>query len=100
MTRAVDPFATAVDLRDAIAARTVTARAACEAALAQIERQDGVLHAFQHVDRERALARAEALDRSATPAGPLHGVPIALKDNISVRGMKTTAGSRILEHYV
>ena len=58
------------------------------------------MHAFLHVDADRAIARARALDAAEHVAGPLHGVPIALKDNIAVRGMRTTAGSRILEHYV
>jgi aspartyl-tRNA(Asn)/glutamyl-tRNA(Gln) amidotransferase subunit A len=100
MPDAVHPFTTAVGIRDAIAARTLTAREACEHALARIDRINPSLHAFQLVDRDRALARAASLDRSTAPAGPLHGVPIAVKDNISVRDMTTTAGSRILEHYV
>jgi len=100
MADAADPFMTAVEVRDAIAARTLTAREACERALARIDLLNPALHAFQHVDPERALARAAALDRAAAPAGPLHGVPIAIKDNISIRGMQTTAGSRILENYV
>jgi len=100
MADAADPFMTAVEVRDAIAARTLTAREACERALARIDLLNPALHAFHHVDPERALARAAALDRAAAPAGPLHGVPIAIKDNISIRGMQTTAGSRILENYV
>ena len=99
MAGAVHAFTTAVELRAAIAAGAMSAREACELALARIDLGDAHLHAFKHVDRERALARADALDRSA-PSGPLHGVPVAIKDNISVRGMKTTAGSRILEGYV
>jgi aspartyl-tRNA(Asn)/glutamyl-tRNA(Gln) amidotransferase subunit A len=94
------PLATAHGLRDAIGRREITARAACEMALARIRVADPVLHAFMHLDADRALERADALDRLPSPAGPLHGVPIALKDNIAVRGMPTTAGSRVLEHYV
>ena len=74
-------------------------REAVEAALVQINSAQSALQAFQHVAAERALARAEALDRSSEPAGPLHGVPIALKDNIVARGIPTTAGSKILEGY-
>lgn len=94
-----DSLPTARDIRDAILAGTTTAEATCEAALARIADTDGALHAFHLVDAERAIARARALDRGEGPTGPLHGVPVALKDNITVAGMKTTAGSKILEHY-
>jgi aspartyl-tRNA(Asn)/glutamyl-tRNA(Gln) amidotransferase subunit A len=94
------PFATAIALRDAIRRGDLSARDACQAALDRIAARNGALHAFQHVDADRALARADALDRSGSSAGPLHGVPVALKDNIALAGMVTTAGSRILERYV
>ena len=94
------PAVSAVELRDRIARGETTARAACETALARVAEVDGSLHAFQQVDAARALARAESLDRARTPAGPLHGVPIALKDNLSTEGLRTTAGSRVLEQYV
>ncbi len=93
------PPTSAVALRDAIAAGTLTAEAACRQALDRIAAADGPLGAFLHVDREGAIARARALDAQGTPAGPLHGVPIAIKDTILVRGMPATAGSRILEGY-
>ena len=100
------PFSTARAIRDGIRDGALTARAACEATLARIRVVDPVLHAFQQVDAERALARADALDalknhpRAGGSTGPLHGVPIALKDNIDARGFRTTAGSRMLEEYV
>jgi aspartyl-tRNA(Asn)/glutamyl-tRNA(Gln) amidotransferase subunit A len=93
------PFASAIDVREAIARGDSTAEAICTAALDRIARHDGLLHAFQHVDPDAALARARALDRQPGPRGPLHGVPIAIKDNICVRGMPATAGSRLLELY-
>ncbi len=95
-----EAFLTAGALREAIALGTLSAEAACEAALDRISAVNGVLHAFHAVDADRALARARALDRAGRVTGPLHGVPIALKDNLAVRGMTTTAGSRMLEHYV
>jgi aspartyl-tRNA(Asn)/glutamyl-tRNA(Gln) amidotransferase subunit A len=94
-----DSYATAIALRDAIGRGELSAEAACQHALDRIAALDEPLHAFLHVDAERALARARTLDRGPG-TGPLHGVPIALKDNIAVRGMKTTAGSRVLENYV
>lgn len=74
-------------------------RPVVEAALARINASQPTVQAFQHIASERALARADALDRAEAPAGPLHGLPIALKDNMVARGIVTTAGSRILEGY-
>jgi len=90
---------TAVAIREAIRRGDLTAEAACEHALARIAALDGQCHAFQHVEAERALARARTLDRQTDRSGALHGVPVAVKDNLSTRGMPTTAGSRILEGY-
>jgi aspartyl-tRNA(Asn)/glutamyl-tRNA(Gln) amidotransferase subunit A len=95
-----DPFQTAVQLRDQIQRGELTAEEACAAAFGRIDAVDGALHAFHALDRERALARARELDRSNGPRGPLHGVPVALKDNIATLGTTTTACSKILEHYV
>jgi len=68
-------------------------------ALDRIGAEDAGLHAFITVDADRALERARRLDRQPDKGAPLHGVPIALKDNLCVRGMRTTAGSRILGDY-
>lgn len=57
------------------------------------------LSAFQYLATDRARARAGALDADGG-AGPLHGVPIAIKDNIVARDLPTSAGSKILEGYV
>ena len=99
MSAPVGPWTTAVDLAAAIARREIAARAACEAALDRIRLGDEAVHSFLSVNADRAIARAEALDRGPS-RGPLHGVPIALKDNIAVTGLPATAGSRLLEHYV
>ena len=90
----------ALETRSAILRGELTAEAVVEQALARIGADDATLNAFLTVDRERAMDRARALDRSPHKSGRLHGVPIALKDNLCVRGMKATAGSRILGDYV
>jgi aspartyl-tRNA(Asn)/glutamyl-tRNA(Gln) amidotransferase subunit A len=95
-----ESFPTAVALREAIRRGALTAETACQAALDRVAAVDPVLHAFQSISAEQALARARALDQAGRPTGPLHGVPIALKDNLTVRGAVTTAGSRVLERYV
>lgn len=94
---------TATAIRDAILNKEQTATEVCEAALARIDAVDAkgpALHAFQLVLADRARARAAALDKTTSPPGPLHGVPIAIKDNIVMRGSVATAGSKILEHFV
>ncbi|HXT70639.1 MAG TPA: Asp-tRNA(Asn)/Glu-tRNA(Gln) amidotransferase subunit GatA [Vicinamibacterales bacterium] len=87
------------DLRAAIERGETSAEAAVQSALDAIAAEDRKLHAFLTVAGDRALARARQLDTSGDRRGRLHGVPVALKDNLCVRGMKTTAGSRILGDY-
>jgi aspartyl-tRNA(Asn)/glutamyl-tRNA(Gln) amidotransferase subunit A len=88
-----------------------TARALAEAHLDAAERDNRVLNAWLSIDRDRALDEADAADarlaaaRAEGPAEvaalhPLLGIPIGLKDLISVAGGQCTAGSRILEGYV
>ena len=81
-----------------------------EAHLAAAERDHRALNAWLTIDRERALTEADAADTrlaAARSAGdhaldllrPLLGIPVALKDLVSVKGGQCTAGSRILEGY-
>jgi aspartyl-tRNA(Asn)/glutamyl-tRNA(Gln) amidotransferase subunit A len=84
----------AADVASRIARKEVTATEVCRAHLDRIAAIDGALHAFHTVAAERALERARVLDaeqQAGRLAGPLHGVPIAIKDNMSTRGVKTTA---------
>ena len=94
---------TAAAIRDAVAAGSLSATEVCQAFLDRAHTANSALNAFTLIDAERALASAQRVDaqRSAgTSLGPLAGVPIALKDNLCVRGMRTTAASRILRTYV
>ena len=70
------------------------------ACLDRIDRLDGTLHAFHHRDDERALASARAAEAALARGerrGPLHGIPIGLKDIYNTKDMPTTAHSRQLE---
>ena len=93
----------ALQIRDDVTAGRVSAEAVTQASLERIAAVNPTLNAFNHVAGERALSRARAIDaQRATGAalGPLAGVPVALKDNLDVRGMPTTASSRMLEHFM
>jgi aspartyl-tRNA(Asn)/glutamyl-tRNA(Gln) amidotransferase subunit A len=82
---------------------TVTSVQLTEACLARIATYDPKLDAFITVMREHALAQARALDgetKGGRSRGPLHGVPIAVKDNIDTAGTRTTAGSAVFEDRV
>ena len=87
------------EIREAISTRQISAAEVCRAALDRIESVNGTLNAFNTVDADRALARAKAVDDGAASGLPLAGVPVALKDNMNVRGMRTTASSRILDTF-
>jgi len=75
-----------------------TARKNTEFSLNAAEKLNETLNAFLEIDRDGALARADELDKASTTQ-PLHGIPIAIKDNICVLGLQTSCGSRILGDY-
>lgn len=96
----------AVTLAEAAArlrARTVTSTDLVNACLARIDVYNPKLNAFITVTREHALARAKLLDeeqRAGKLRGPLHGIPIALKDNVDTIGVRTTAASAVFDDRV
>ncbi len=92
-----------VDLAARVQRGEISATEVARDTLARIDARDPALHAFLEVARDELLAGAGAIDAKRARGealGPLAGVPIALKDAISTRGIRTTAGSKILEHYV
>ena len=94
-----------LDLRQlskALVDRQWTAREVAEASISRIEALDRDLHAFCTLD-ETAIAQAEDIDRrlaAGLPVGPLAGVPVAVKDLICTRGLRTTFGSRLYDDFV
>jgi aspartyl-tRNA(Asn)/glutamyl-tRNA(Gln) amidotransferase subunit A len=91
-------------MSDRLRSGEVSSRELTEAHLDAAEAGNRTLNAWLTIDRDRALAEADAADarlRGGAPdAHPLLGVPVALKDLISVKGGQCTAGSRILEGYI
>lgn len=80
----------------ALARGETTAVKIAEGAVAAAERLNESLNAFLQIDRDGAMARAGGIDGGS---GALAGVPMAIKDNICVRGLRNTCGSRILFNY-
>lgn len=81
----------------------LTARAVTEHMLARIESVDPGLGAYVTVTAKDALATADRLDKErhdGKPLGALHGVPIALKDLLFTRGVRTTCGTRVMADWV
>src|SRR5271170_7838135 len=89
--------------RSAVQERKTTALALAEAHYARIQKEDGQIGAFLTLSKERALEQADRIDRIAAAGEalpPLGGVPVAIKDVMSTRGVRTTAGSKILSKYI
>ena len=92
----------ATELRTGIATGALTARDVTEALLDRIGKKGRDLGCYLTIDAEGALAQAAMVDRTRARnenLGPLAGVPVALKDNLCTRGLRTTCGSRMLERY-
>ncbi len=93
----------ASELSRKIKAGEITAPEAAEAALAQIRACEGTLNSFITWDEEDVRRQAMEVEqgiREGRFSGPLAGVPVAVKDNLCTRGMRTTCASRMLESFV
>jgi aspartyl-tRNA(Asn)/glutamyl-tRNA(Gln) amidotransferase subunit A len=78
--------------------RHITGRQQVETAIDAAEKLNESLNAFLQIDRAGALKRGDEIDSNHNDA-PLAGVPIAVKDNINVKGLQTSCGSRVLGPY-
>jgi aspartyl-tRNA(Asn)/glutamyl-tRNA(Gln) amidotransferase subunit A len=89
--------------RVAIQQRQVTATSLVERFYEKIAADDEKIGAYLTLDRERALAKADVIDRvnfAGDPLPPLAGVPIAIKDVMVTKDLRTTAGSKVLDSFV
>ncbi len=94
---------TLTELSEGLKRGDFTSRQVTEAYLNRIHQVERQVGAFLTVEDDAALAQADARDAERAEGhvtGPLHGIPVALKDNICVRGGKTTCASRMLETFV
>ncbi len=97
------PGFTIPEIGQALRERTLSATEITKKALAFAESENPATNAYLSFSPERALAHAAEVDRklaNGEDAGPLAGVPIAVKDVILTKGLPTTCGSKLLEHFI
>ena len=93
---------TAHELRDLISTRKVSSLEVTQSVLARIESVENSVKSYVTVMADLALARAKEVDErlaGGKDIGPLAGIPVAIKDNMSTRGVLTTCSSKILYNY-
>lgn len=93
---------TAAEIAEQLQAKKLSAREVTEAFLSRIDSENPNYNAYLTVDAEGALAAADQAQTQLDSgnASPLCGVPVALKDNISTKGLRTTCASKIIENYI
>lgn len=100
---ALDPFASATELTAALRQKQLSSRELLDAYLHRIEQHNPALNAVVTLDTERAQEAAEAADAAIArgeTTGPLHGLPLTIKDCLATAGLRTTAGSADLADYI
>ncbi len=97
------PFLSATDLSQLLKSREVSPVEATQAYLERIDAVDDKLNSYITVCRAEALADARRAEKEITSGkylGPMHGVPVAVKDQFNTKGVLTTGGSSILKDFV
>jgi len=95
-------YKSAVEMSAALSAKEVSAVDLANEHFDRIEMVDGDVHAFLHLDKEGALSQAKTIDAKRAAGeklSPLAGVPLALKDVLTQKGIPTTCGSKMLENW-
>src|SRR5258708_6480966 len=90
-------------IREALSAKKISARELAADYYKRIDVRNPELNAYLTLSHDRAYAQADRVDAlvaAGKPLPPLAGVPVAVKDVISTRGVRTTCGSKILENYI
>ncbi|MBY6031011.1 Asp-tRNA(Asn)/Glu-tRNA(Gln) amidotransferase subunit GatA [Halomonas sp. DP8Y7-1] len=93
---------TLTEISQALAAGTISSRELTQDLLGRIDRHDKTINSFITVTADQALSAADAADqaRANGQAGPLTGVPLALKDIFCTKDVRTSCGSRMLDNFV
>lgn len=96
-------YLSTIELAERIRSKVVSSREALDASLARIERLDGETNIVVTIDAERARVAAAAADQALAAGydlGPLHGVPLTVKDSFETAGLRTTSGAPELADHV
>ncbi len=103
MDKSQIPFLSATQLAELIKAREVSAVEATGAYLERTRQLDRVLHSYITITAEQALADARQADQeisSGNYRGPMHGIPVAVKEQFNTKGIRTAGGSTILGDFI
>src|SRR3990172_9688035 len=96
-------FMPATEMGEAIRRKTLSPVEVVDAVFKRIDALNPILNAFCTLTEERARADARAAETAVMrgdPLGPLHGVPVSIKDLVVTKGVRTMRGSKIYEHFV
>ncbi len=91
------------ELVDKLKKREISSGELTKSVFLRIEEVEDKIHSFVTLDKEQALKNAEAIDKKikkGNSVGALAGIPVAIKDNICIKGVRTTCSSKILENFI